>query len=162
MICERPLTKVVLVCAGQLVRSRCAHLVCGRVSSLPRAADPQQFRWWLSWCCMQLFKRAGATASSPATKSVASRPVAPKSSVAAAALPDRSRSVPAADSSSNMGLFDRMKKGGAAAGTSSGKPTTSSVAARAVTVGWQVKQSPCQQSQRPQWTTNITAHAGSL
>jgi hypothetical protein len=34
-----------------------------------------------------------------------------------------------------MGLFDRMKKGGAAAGSSAGKPTTSSVATRAVTVG---------------------------
>lgn len=83
---------------------------------------------------MQLFKRAGATASSPAHKSVTSRPVTPQSPVAAA-LPERSRSVPAADTSSKMGLFDRVKKGGAAAGTSSGKPTTSSVAARAVTVG---------------------------
>jgi hypothetical protein len=36
-----------------------------------------------------------------------------------------------------MGLFGRMKKGGAAAGGSTGKPTTSSVATRAVTVRWQ-------------------------
>lgn len=82
---------------------------------------------------MQFFtRRWGSKASTSTHKSQTTRQVPlPQCATAVAAVPNSSRSTAAG---SNMGLFDRVKKGKDGAGAGTSRPTTSSVATRATTV----------------------------